>query len=181
MDYQGLSRIISGGQTGVDQGALAAAMDAGVVTGGRVPRGYRTSQGRMPVLSVFGVEEDDSPDYGPRTKHNVLNSDATLIIATNLESPGTKLTIDLCRHHDKPLHIIQVSEKGLNDTSYTWSWDVVDEAYAFLAHKQTRTLNVAGHREVAQSTAMFDLSYHLVKRLVLTFDADNLLVRDNDL
>jgi hypothetical protein len=181
MAYHGLSKVISGGQTGVDQGALFAAHKHGVATGGWAPKGYRTSLGRMPILRAFGLEEDGSADYGPRTKRNLIVADATLVIAVNLQSPGTKMTIDLCHANDKAMHIIQVTEAQVTDSGDDWQWDLVDVAYDFLKKHQVRTLNVAGHREISHSTAMFDLSHGIIARLLLTFDNDNLLVRDSDL
>jgi hypothetical protein len=181
MAYPGLMKIISGGQTGVDQGALFAAHKHGLATGGWAPRSYRTNQGLMPILRAFSLLEDSSPDYGPRTKRNLLAADATLVIAVNLQSPGTKMTIDLCSANDKPCHVIQVREDQVTSDNDFWQWDLVDVAFDFLKKHQVRVLNVAGHREVAHSTAMFDLSHGIVERLLLTFDQDNLLVRDSDL
>ncbi len=41
-------KIVSGGQTGVDQGALEAALDLGLVWGGWVPKGWRAENGTVP-------------------------------------------------------------------------------------------------------------------------------------
>ncbi len=41
-------KIVSGGQTGVDQGALEAAVDLGVGWGGWVPKGWRAENGTVP-------------------------------------------------------------------------------------------------------------------------------------
>lgn len=45
-------RIISGGQTGADQGALVAAKQLGIETGGWTPRGFLTEAGPCPEEKV---------------------------------------------------------------------------------------------------------------------------------
>ncbi len=47
-----VTRIVSGGQTGADQGALMAAKRLGLSTGGWMPQGFTTEAGTR-------------PDYGP--------------------------------------------------------------------------------------------------------------------
>ena len=44
-----LTKIISGGQTGADYGALLAAHALGLETGGWAPKGWRTEDGPKPV------------------------------------------------------------------------------------------------------------------------------------
>jgi len=83
--------IISGGQTGADQGALHAAMTLGLKTGGVVPKGWRTERGPAPWLGQLGLEEHASGSYRPRTFDNVMHSDGTLIFG-NVESPGCRCT-----------------------------------------------------------------------------------------
>ncbi|MBO7684653.1 MAG: hypothetical protein J6T51_08020 [Kiritimatiellae bacterium] len=41
-------KIVSGGQTGVDRGALQAAMDLGLPWGGWAPKGWRAENGTIP-------------------------------------------------------------------------------------------------------------------------------------
>ena len=41
-------KIVSGGQTGVDRGALQAAMDLGLDWGGWAPKGWRSEDGTIP-------------------------------------------------------------------------------------------------------------------------------------
>jgi hypothetical protein len=95
-------RIISGGQTGADLGALVGARRVGIETGGTAPRGYRTDAGPQPeVLRGFGLVEHRSPAYPPRTRANVQNSDATALFG-NLTSPGCRLTRALCAQYQKP-------------------------------------------------------------------------------
>lgn len=129
-------KIISGGQTGADLGGLVAAKKLGIATGGSAPRGYKTEAGEQPqMLKAFGLAEDPSSVYSERTKANVVNSDATLIIATDPESDGTKLTAEYCEEYEKPYLLI---EPGLESVA------LVRE---FIDSKKPGVLNVAGNRE----------------------------------
>ena len=90
--------IISGGQTGVDQAALAVAWDLGYPTGGTAPLGYLTDQGPMPELlrDKYGPKESWSPSYRIRTIQNVKDGDFTVWFG-DPDSPGGQLTIGTCR------------------------------------------------------------------------------------
>ena len=69
-------KIISGGQTGVDRGALDAAIELEIPHGGWCPQGRTAEDGR--ISDRYELRETDSPDYPVRTERNVLDSDATL-------------------------------------------------------------------------------------------------------
>jgi len=122
-------KIISGGQTGADRGALEGAKTSGLSTGGTAPLGYQTENGPDPVLAAFGLEESQSKDYAIRTEQNVIDADATVIFAEDLESNGTKLTIELAKKHNKSIVINPTIEK-LKEFA-----------------KDKKILNIAGNRE----------------------------------
>ena len=73
-------KIVSGGQTGVDQGALEAAVDLGVDWGGWVPKGWRAENGTVPEQFRARMQEHVSANYIVRTRQNVADSHATLIL-----------------------------------------------------------------------------------------------------
>jgi hypothetical protein len=52
-----LRKVISGGQTGVDQAFLRAAWRACLETGGTAPKGWRTDKGPNPGLAQYGLKE----------------------------------------------------------------------------------------------------------------------------
>ena len=98
-----LERVISGAQTGADRAALVAARAAGIPTGGWMPKGFLAQDGCHPEFAeLYGVRDHSSDRYPPRTALNVKESDATLRFATEWESPGEVLTLDLCRRYKKP-------------------------------------------------------------------------------
>ena len=107
LSYDGLCQVISGGQTGVDLAGLVAAKEAGIKTGGTAPAEFMTSIGRNPGLAEFGLVPRGS--LKTRTLENVMNSDATLVLASCLKSPGTAFTINSCLNNKKPYMIIDIS------------------------------------------------------------------------
>ena len=72
-------KIVSGGQTGVDRAALDWAMANKVPHGGYCPAGRRAEDG--PIDERYQLTETETPKYSIRTRLNVEQSDATLIIS----------------------------------------------------------------------------------------------------
>lgn len=134
-----LRRIISGGQTGADQGALEAAKDLGLETGGYMPKGFRTETGpRSDFKHIFLMQEARDTRYYGRTVKNIQISDGTLIFGST-NSPGTALTINECRNNQKPFYIIIWPSATLKDNA--------SKLRNFISINNIRTLNVAGNRE----------------------------------
>ena len=69
------SKIVSGGQSGVDRAALDVAIKLGIRCGGWVPKGRRAEDG--PIDSAYPMTETQSSGYEDRTHRNVVDSDGT--------------------------------------------------------------------------------------------------------
>ena len=100
-----IGKVISGGQTGADRGALEAALKAGFAYGGLVPKGRLAEDGCVPAKFIAMVEAD-TEDYRFRTRWNAEHSDATLILAFSdqLEG-GTQRTRQYCMNARKPVFV----------------------------------------------------------------------------
>lgn len=98
-----LKKIVSGGQTGVDRGALDAALALGFPCGGWCPRGRRAEDGRIP--DIYPLTETDSARYIRRTRRNVEESDGTLIITRGAPTGGTAATVAHARRVGKPCRV----------------------------------------------------------------------------
>jgi hypothetical protein len=86
-------KVISGGQTGVDRGALDAAMELGLQTGGWCPRGRRAEDGRIP--DRYQLVDLPSDAYQPRMRRNVDEAGATIILSRQWPLDGGTLSTRL--------------------------------------------------------------------------------------
>ena len=169
-DYQGLRRIISGGQTGADQGGLEAGRKLGIETGGLAPRGWKTCRGPNPLLAVYGLVCVASDEYNVRTAANIRESDATLVIARDLASPGTIFTINECRRQKKPCHVVSLDSETIAHTR-----PLIENTAHFIIEHQVVVLNVAGNRDRGDSMVMFDATIFLLHQVGLVLKDDGLL------
>jgi Circularly permutated YpsA SLOG family len=139
-----VTRIISGGQTGVDRAGLDVARSLGIQRGGYCPRGRVAEDGAVPA--EYKLEELSTLDYPSRTRANVQAADRTAIFAiTPKLQLGSLLTWRTCFQLEKPrIHLWRgPGEDGEQQCS-------TEEAAAlltsWLAVNRITTLNVAGTR-----------------------------------
>ncbi len=130
-------RIVSGGQTGVDRAALDAALALGVPCGGWCPRGRRAEDG--PIADGYPLVETPTARYAERTRLNVRDSDATLIVTRGAPIGGTALTADLAGELGRPVLVVDFADREVAAAlSAVRTWI---DAHAIA------TLNLAGPRE----------------------------------
>ncbi|MGC8917424.1 MAG: putative molybdenum carrier protein [Thermoanaerobaculum sp.] len=127
-------KVISGGQTGVDRAALDAALELGLPCGGFCPRGRRAEDGRIP--DRYPLVELASPSYAARTWANVRAADATLVLASQPLSGGTRLTVEACQRLGKPFLVVDPTDPQALERTTRW-----------LRQIPVAVLNVAGPRE----------------------------------
>lgn len=130
-------KIVSGGQTGADQGGLRAARRAGIATGGLAPLGWLTEAGPAPWLEEFGLAQHDRPGYDGRTKANCMDADMTLLFVWK-KSAGSNLTLRVLHEFNKPYLIV--------DKTMTIVENKIDNFEA-LKKSDEVIINVAGNRE----------------------------------
>jgi Circularly permutated YpsA SLOG family len=187
MMYRGLSKVISGGQTGADQGGLLAAHKLGVLTGGTAPGGWATSFGPNMLLQAFGLQA--SGTLQTRTAMNVRNSTGTVIFAERPSSPGSMMTRRVCVELGKPYHDIDLAPfvasaiDGSLGTREGPSIALVSSAlHVWLIEHQITTLNVAGNRERTDGNFFItEFTEYIVDCALRLLDLDQLLIRDSDL
>src|SRR3546814_6084127 len=115
-----VSLVISGGQTGADQGGLLGARDAGVRTGGTVPKGWRTEDGAASWLAEFGLVEGQGKSYSARTRANAAAADGTVLFGNHL-STGSALTERYCKDFGKRSEERRVGKECVSKCRSRWS------------------------------------------------------------
>lgn len=160
-----LTKVISGGQTGVDQAALRAAEMIPICTGGWAPHGWKTLAGPNPMLGTrYGLEEHPSVHYKDRTDTNVLRSDATLRIASLWQSPGEQCTLDAINKHGKRFRDVSVrTTAGGALAIINFQQEVMAIAH-WIHDSQINVLNVAGNSEQT-APGIDDLAYSFLLRV----------------
>jgi hypothetical protein len=144
-------KIVSGGQTGVDRGALEAAIALGIAHGGWCPRGRLAEDG--PIPARYELVETESPEYRVRTERNVLDSDATLLLVRGVLRGGTKYTRQMAVRHRKPWLVVDLGQPADDHKVREW-----------LEQNGVSVLNIAGPRE-SQSPGITEQAYQWVRRL----------------
>jgi hypothetical protein len=97
--------IVSGGQSGVDRAALDVAIALGLAYAGWCPAGGLAEDLPPPGLVVAypGLRESPTDDPAERTRLNVRDSTAVLVVApAHLVAGGTLLTLDEAARLDRP-------------------------------------------------------------------------------
>lgn len=157
-----IEKIISGGQTGVDQAALRVATELNIPVGGRCPlNGWDENRidirESYPLTAMTGLAFDKS--IVERTKRNVRDSDGTLIIVSSLplsntRGTGTILTIEYAREINKPFLILSFTSKSPIDVFSAW-----------IKQYDIKILNIASHRE-SVSPGIYDKTSDLLREIL---------------
>src|SRR5947207_10133539 len=103
-----MRKVISGMQIGVDRIAVETAKRLGFETGGLMPKGFKALDGLHPEFAeMYGIREMGKAGYRDRTIANVLEADATVVIAEHLSpGSGSTLTINTARSSGRPNMLI---------------------------------------------------------------------------
>lgn len=132
-----LLKVISGGQTGADRGALKAAKAVGLETGGWMPHAFRALDGYHPdFATLYGCRAHPSRQYPPRTFANVSDADVTVRFAVDFNSPGERCTMKAVRKCCRPYFDVDVNSEPSPKELAHW-----------IHGTRAKVLNVAGNSE----------------------------------
>lgn len=147
-----LPKIISGGQSGADRGALIAAAACQCPRGGYCTHDRYAEDGVIPeefVLEPRPVIKDRRDALRDRTEMNVKSSDCTIIFITEVLTPGSCLTLDCAHKHNKPEICVWCRNPIGRHQTYICLGFLVDVLTANLDQFKQRDMiiNIAGSRE----------------------------------
>jgi hypothetical protein len=145
------TRIVSGGQTGVDRAALDAALALGLPCGGWCPHGRRAEDGRIDAR--YPLAETPWAGYPQRTEWNVRDSDGTLALTLGAPDRGTALTVRLAAKLGRPCLLVNLAAALSAEDVRDWA-----ETH------RIRVLNVAGPRE-SSSPGVYAAAAAFLRRL----------------
>lgn len=161
--------IISGGQTGADLAALDAAQANNILYGGWCPKGRINEKGKIgkeysSLREVSGDFKNDKENYDTRTRWNIKDSEATLILVPKTPLPthikdGTLLTIDEVKKQNKPYLVIDLSQSQQKNEEILTGW---------IKEQNINILNIAGPRE-SSSPGIYQLSRNLLDAVLPSF------------
>lgn len=128
-------KVLAGGQTGVDRGALNAALAMGFPCGGWCPKGRLAEDGTIP--DRYPLSETPTSVYEERTEWNARDSDATLILTRHATlGGGTKFTHEMADRYNRACLVLDPGAPENLKAAHSW-----------LSDHAVKTLNVAGPRE----------------------------------
>lgn len=151
-----VSKIISGGQTGVDRAALDAAIALGYPIGGYVPKGRIAEDGAVPIK--YPMTETASADYTDRTKRNIAACGATIILIQNERDMrgGTLLTRRIVAESACCVGcVIDMSKPNASVVMRNF-WSVIEKAEPLVT-----VVNFAGPRE-SKSPGIYRAAYEFI-------------------
>ena len=151
-----LARIVTGGQTGVDRGALDAALEAAFPCGGWAPEDRIAEDG--PIDERYPLRELAGAGYEERTLQNVLDSDGTAILYSGTLEGGTRQTMVHCVEHGKPFELIDAARAGPRDAALKLA--------DFIERNRLAVLNIAGPR-ASKWREGYQYAHATVKHLLL--------------
>ena len=139
-----VTKIISGGQTGVDTIGLQVAKELGIETGGTAPKGFLRERGiddeDISSYNLTEITDEEQADYTERkgksdpytgrTELNVRNSDGTVYFYTSDDKAGMLATKRSAEDWNKPFITNPTTE----------------QLKQWLIDNNIKTLNVAGNR-----------------------------------
>jgi hypothetical protein len=129
-----IERILSSGQTGVDQAALDVALELDIPHGGWIEKGRKTENGILPER--YKLKEMATSDHYKPVEQNIIGSDGILIISHGKLKNGSALTLKLAKKHHRPwLHI------DLNEIN---AFEAAKTVNSWIVQYKIKILNVAG-------------------------------------
>jgi hypothetical protein len=157
-----LRKVLSGGQTGVDQAALRAAQDCGLECGGWCPPGRVCESGLIPARFPLQETPEDRSPLAPdiprsqRTEWNVRDSEASLVLRPAFQEkadPGTDWAERCAARFGRPVLVVD-----------PWDAEAATRIREWLGALKIETLGVGGPSE-GTIPGIGDQAYALLVRV----------------
>lgn len=157
-----LSKIITGGQTGVDRAALDVALALDIPCGGWCPKGRISENG--PIPDHYPLVETDDAEYVERTRLNVTDADGILVLYAHSLDAGTRHTLNLAADIGRPSLTVDL----------TLDPDPADVVAWLARFEKGVVINIAGPRE-SSSPGIYQQAVEYLGRLLPGIPLDHQL------
>jgi len=148
-------KIISGGQTGVDRGALDACLLHAFNSGGWCPKDRLAEDGKIDIK--YPLTETSDSDSEIRTRRNAKEANGTLIISPGHLFGGTYLTKEIADEMKKSVLVVSPWDGALNDIFTT--------IHLWIKKQEINVLNIAGPRK-SQWLTGYEISFLITEMLI---------------
>lgn len=145
-----LARIVTEARTGVESGAVRAALNKGLRLGGWAPLALSETAEAAPRDVLEAFQNWTGKSSSGRTEPNIVETDGTIVLAFDwktMNSGATKKAMDLAKKHGKPLATILLDE---NSQLWGINRNHIALATRFIRKNNVRNLNVVGPLESRQ-------------------------------
>ncbi|MDM8550111.1 putative molybdenum carrier protein [Desulfobacterales bacterium HSG2] len=130
-----IKKIISAGQTGVEQAALDIAIKLGIAHGGWIPERHKTE-----ILSDIYQLQVIHANYSQTTEQNVRDSDGTLIISAGKLTGSSALNRRLAEKHGRP--------NLYTDLNLIIAFQAAEKISSWIRDHDIEILNIAGPNSI---------------------------------
>lgn len=166
--------VLHGGQTGADRGAHEAALDAGWLLGGYMPKDGRDERGQIPPEVARFLMPCARPGLAARTEDNVRMASALLVVVRDVDdpraTPGTAKTIDLASRRQLRRMVVDPSASAWQLASWIRNMIGRQLSFAQTIDPIPLRLMVAGPRESKWPAARIETA-GLLRRVALEMRA----------
>lgn len=140
-----MTKIISGGETGADIGALVGASKAGVPTGGTASRDYMTEKGsQAPVLKAsFGLIPHPSHLEADRVFENIKKADVTAIFTAAINCSEVDQVVKVCEKLNKKHIVIDAFAPTAAETFHSFVLETKPDCLNITGDKESKSAGIA--------------------------------------
>lgn len=157
-----IGKIISGGESGVEQAALDIAVKMDIARGGWITSWQKEDLGKK--AGRYGLSEMPDVNYARVAEHNVSDSNGVLIISRGDLISNSALHRRIAQKINRPCLCI--------DLNKTAEFQATEQISAWIARHRIRILNITGPKESGEGR-FYEITYNILETVFLMLIASD--------